>query len=121
MLGNSLMIAKHSHRQLRFILRPLKIVHHSCEYTKRCKTFVLMFVLYIPIIWTAFGLFRIVCMSAILKRLDGTTKTHATNERHRTTYAKGRASLKNSDRKVLISARLPTVKEVLNTVMELLY
>ena len=34
MLSNSLMVAKHAHKQLRFILRPLKIVHHSCEYTK---------------------------------------------------------------------------------------
>ena len=29
-------VTKHSHRQLRFILPHLKILHNSCEYTKCC-------------------------------------------------------------------------------------
>ena len=44
------------YRQLQFILRPLKIVHHSCKYTKHWKTFILKFVCSIAIIWSAFGL-----------------------------------------------------------------
>ena len=52
-------------------------------------------------------------MSAMLKRLEATTKTYAANARHRSTYAKARTRLKNSDRKVLYSARAPIVKGVL--------
>lgn len=37
-LNNSLMVAKHTHRRLRFILRPLKIVY-QVEYIQRCMTF----------------------------------------------------------------------------------
>ena len=31
------MVVKHPHRQLQFILQPLKIVHHSCEYTNAAR------------------------------------------------------------------------------------
>ena len=101
MLSNSLMVAKRTHIQQRFILRPLKIVHHSCEYTKLCKTFVLMFVRCTAKIWIEFGRVWIVCMSTILRRLDSSTKTHATYARARETYERARANLKNSDRKML--------------------
>lgn len=40
-MNNSLM---DTHKQLRLILRSLKTVHRSWEYTKRCKTSLLMFV-----------------------------------------------------------------------------
>lgn len=46
--------AQHRHKQLLFISWSLKIVHRSCEYVERCKTFVPMFVLYISMIWFAF-------------------------------------------------------------------
>lgn len=36
-LSNSLMVAQHTQKQLRFILRYLKIVHRFCEHTKRLK------------------------------------------------------------------------------------
>lgn len=101
MLSNSLKVAKHTHLQQQFILRPLKIVHHSCEYTKRCKTFVLMFVRCTAIIWIALGRVWIVCLSTIQRRLDATSKTYATNARARATYARARAKLKNFDRKVV--------------------
>ena len=101
MLSNSLMVAQHTQRQLRLILRPLKIVHHSCEQTKRCTIFVRTVVRCIAIILIAFGRIWIVCMSTILMRLDATTKTDATNASDRATYATGRAKLKYFDRKVL--------------------
>lgn len=56
-LNNRLIAEKHTYWQLQFILRPLEIVHHSCECTKRCKKFVLMFERYIAIIWIALNLF----------------------------------------------------------------
>ena len=112
-LSNSLMAAKHMHRQLRFILRPLKTLHHFCEHTKHCKTFVLIFVCCIAIIWIAFDRFWIVCMFIILKRLDATNKTHATNSRHHATYAKAHTRLKDSDHKVFWSACAPTVNRAL--------
>lgn len=58
----------------------------------------------------SFGRVWIVCMSTILSRLDATTNTHATIARH----AIARAKLKNSDRKVLKSARAPNVKKALD-------
>lgn len=78
-----------------------KIVHHFCEYTKRCKTSVLMFVRCTEFILIAFDRVVMVCMSTILRGFDTTTKTHATNAKHRATYARARAKLKHSDRKVL--------------------
>ena len=50
-LSNSLMVAKYSYRHLRFIFRPLKIMHHSCKYTKYYKTSILIFVCCSVITW----------------------------------------------------------------------
>lgn len=44
----------------------------------------------------------VVCMSFILRRLNATTKTHATNARALETYAVACTKPKNSDRKVLV-------------------
>ena len=101
MLSNSLMVSQHTQRQLRLVLRPLKIVHHSCEQTKRCTTFARTVVCCIAVILIAFGRIWIVCMSTILMRLDATTKTDATNANNRATYATGRVKLTYFDCKVL--------------------
>lgn len=50
-------------------------------------------------------------MSTIFSRLDATTNTHATIARARARHAIARAKLKNSDRKMLKSARAPNVKK----------
>lgn len=65
----------------------LKIVHRCCEYTKRCKTWVLISVRSIAKIKIAFSRVWVVCMSAILRKLHATTKTHAMNAGARATYS----------------------------------
>lgn len=62
----------------------------------------------------SFGRVWIVCMSTILSRLHATTNTHATIARARARHAIARAKLKNSDRKMLKSARAPNVKKGLD-------
>lgn len=59
----------------------------------------------------SFGRVWIVCMCAILRRLNATTTTHATIARAQARHAIARAKLKHSDRKVLKSARAPIVKK----------
>lgn len=61
-------------------------------------------------------------MSTILRRLDASAKTHATNARACETYARAlatyervRANLKNSDRKMVKSARVPNLKGALHS------
>lgn len=49
---------------------------------------------YIVMNWIAFGRVWILCMLTVLRRLDATTNTHATNVR-------ARAKLKDSNCKVL--------------------
>lgn len=62
----------------------------------------------------SFGRVWIVCMSTILSRLDATTNTHATIASAHARHAIARAKLKNSDRRVLKSARAPIVKRALD-------
>lgn len=62
----------HHRKKRRFIVRHFKILHHSCEYTQRYKTFVLMCVRCTAIIWFAFGRVWIVCMSTIWGELTTT-------------------------------------------------
>ena len=52
-VSNSLMVAQHTQRQVRLVLRPLNIVYHSCDQTKRCTTFVRTVVRCIAIILIA--------------------------------------------------------------------
>lgn len=98
------------HKQQQFILRYLKIVHHSCEYTRRCKTSELMFVSCTAKIWIAFSYVEIVCMSTILRRFDTTTKTHTTNVSARPTYAKARLKLIKFRSQSMCIAPAPIVK-----------
>ena len=55
-----------------------------------------MFMHCVAIIWIAFDRVLIACMSTMLKRLDATTKTHATNARHCATHTKTHERLRNS-------------------------
>lgn len=59
----------------------------------------------------SFGRVWIVCMCTILRRLNATTNTHATIARAQAWHAIARAKLKNSDRNVLKSARVPIVNK----------
>lgn len=59
----------------------------------------------------SFGRVWIVSLCTILRRLNATTNTHATIARAQAWHAIARAKLKNSDRNVLKSARVPIVNK----------
>lgn len=92
-------------------------MHHSYEYTKRWKTFVLMFVGCIAIILIAVGRVWIASISTILRRLDATTKTCMQRMRDivEHVYARALAKLKQSAIAVLWSVSASIVKGPKNT------